>query len=576
MRTTATTRVSTAELKIMANRLRRRALHLSTVQHDDSSRQCVAGAEVLATLYAHAARNAGNDAARIPDTMIVSDALVPALLRSTLASADDPSVNITMTEPGRGLLIANGIALAHRVDGHRPSIYCLFGQHECGMGSVWEAAEFSAARGLDRVVAIVSIDATDTAAAPLSLRDIGAIYARRFEAFGWRTLAIDGNNVEHIRRALRQCASGRPTAIIATTRRSDGIALLEERRTSNDISALSSDDTEKSAGCSGVTMASRPAAVVTPRYRRGDYVATRDAFGNALVALGPQLPHLIVVDGNDLACVEQFAQHHPKRALRGHIGEQSMIGVALGLAMSGKLAVCTTFTASLSRAFDFVRVVAHGYPAQLILAGTNAGVVNGQERPGLPGLDDLGEFRALPGATILSPCDAVSTEHLTAAAAQCDGIIYLRLTGGKAPVIYAPHERFPIGGSKTLRASRHDDFTLVAAGVTVREALAAYDVLKTGDIHARVIDAYSIKPLDMDALDRAARQTRAIVVIEDHWADGGLGDAVAAALSGTVPVVRLAVTTAPEPAAPEEVLLDRSGISRDAIVDRVLTLATAA
>lgn len=308
-----------------------------------------------------------------------------------------------------------------------------------------------------------------------------------------------------------------------------------------------------------------------PGYRPGEKVATRKGFGIALEKLGESMPDLVVLDGDvsNSTYTEFFARRYPKRFFQSYIAEQNLVGTALGLAVSGKVPVAATFACFLSRAYDFIRMAGHSRPPHLVLCGSHAGVSIGEDGPSQMGLEDLAMFRALAGSTVLYPCDAVSAERLTELAVKTPGIVYLRTTRPSTPVIYSEAEDFPIGGSKVLRSGGNDRFTVVAAGITVHDALAAHDSLKQRGISVRVIDAYSVKPLDVATLEQAARETQGIVVVEDHWRDGGLGDAVAAALNSTVPVHRLAVSKEPRSGTMEQ-LLERHGISRRAIEEAIL------
>ena len=279
-------------------------------------------------------------------------------------------------------------------------------------------------------------------------------------------------------------------------------------------------------------------------------------------------------DVKDSTRAQQFAEAFPERFFEGYIAEQNMAGTALGLAACGKIPFVATFACFLSRAYDFIRMAGHSPPQHLIFCGSHAGVSVGEDGPSQMGLADLAMLRAVNGSVVLYPCDAVSAERLTEAAAQAEGIVYLRTARPKTEVIYADDEEFHVGGSKTLRASDRDQATIVAAGITVYEALEAANALERKGIRTRVIDAYSVKPLDMETLSRAAQQTRHLIVVEDHWIDGGLGDAVAAAVGSQVEVHRLAVTKEPHSGAGSE-LPDRSGISSRAIQEVVLELAAA-
>jgi transketolase len=283
---------------------------------------------------------------------------------------------------------------------------------------------------------------------------------------------------------------------------------------------------------------------------------------------------VVALDGDvkNSTGLEAFATKYPERFFESFIAEQNMIGVSLGLAASGKIPYAVTFACFLTRAYDFIRMAQYSRPAHLVLCGSHAGVSIGEDGPSQMGLEDIAMFRGLIDCSVVYPSDAVSTERLTAAAARTQGIVYIRTTRPKTAVIYSNAEEFPIGGSKVLRSSTHDRFTVVAAGITVHEALAAYEALKERGITIRVIDAYSVKPLDAGTLSAAARETACLIVVEDHAIDGGLGDAVAATVGGIAPVHRLGIRKLPRSGTSAE-LLDRFGISRRAIEQHVSQLA---
>jgi transketolase len=303
-------------------------------------------------------------------------------------------------------------------------------------------------------------------------------------------------------------------------------------------------------------------------------VATRQAFGRALEQLGALDPDIVVLDGDvrNSTGTELFAKKFPERFFESYIAEQNMVGTALGLAAFGKIACAATFACFLTRAYDFIRMAEYSRPPHLILCGSHAGVSIGEDGPSQMGLEDIAMFRALIESTVLYPADAVSTERLTQAAMQVRGIAYIRTTRSETPVIYDSGERFPVGGSKTLRASDGDRAAIVAAGITLHEALAAHESLAKRGIRVRVIDAYSVKPLDEETLVKAAREAGRLVVVEDHAINGGLGDAVAAAVGGMAPVHRLGIAEMPRSGKKDE-LLEHYGISRLAIEERVLSLA---
>ena len=303
-------------------------------------------------------------------------------------------------------------------------------------------------------------------------------------------------------------------------------------------------------------------------------VATREAYGTVLAKLGTANPRVVGLDGDvkNSTFAEIFAKAHPQRFFECFIAEQNMVGVAVGLASTGKIPFVSSFAAFHTRAFDFIRMAAISR-ANLKILGTHAGVSIGEDGPSQMGLEDLAMMRAIPGSVVLYPCDAVAMERLVAEAAEHAGIVYLRATRPKTPVIYHNSERFPVGGAKVLRQSASDAATVVAAGVTVYEALAAYEELKQQGVAIRVIDAYSVKPPARQILLDAARATRnTLIVVEDHYYDGGLGDAVLSALAPeTVRVIKLAVPDVPVSGKPEE-LLAAAGISARDIIAAVHTL----
>jgi transketolase len=390
---------------------------------------------------------------------------------------------------------------------------------------------------------------------------------------------------------LEQTRDPGPTVIVARTCKGKGVSFLEGQegwhgkaldeeqrdRALAEIAApevgLQVEPRRVVAGSAQTGARSGPVGV---DYARDEPVATRQAFGNALTKLGAQLGDLVVLDGDvkNSTGTEGFARAFPERFVQAQIAEQNMIGVALGLSASGKRPCVATFAAFLTRAHDFLRMGAHSRLRHLLICGSHAGVSIGEDGPSQMGLEDIAMFRALDATTVLYPCDAVSAERLTESGLDRAGIVYLRTTRGKTPVIYESSELFPIGGSKTLAESAEDRLTLVAAGITVHAALAAHDHLVAQGLRTRVIDAYSVKPLDVGTLQRAARETEGLLVVEDHTRDGGLGEAVAAQVGRLGRVFRLGVSGGPRSATPRE-LLERHRLSSRAIEREALTLIAA-
>ncbi|MFI1761310.1 transketolase [Streptomyces sp. NPDC020800] len=495
-----------------------------------------------------------------------------------------PWVETATGSLGQGLPVGVGIALAgKRLDrsGHRVWVLC--GDSELAEGSVWEAAEHAGHEHLDNLVAIVDVNRLGQRGPTRHGHDLDA-YARRFRAFDWHTVEVDGHDVEAVDRAYAEAVStnGQPTVILARTLKGKGVAAVQDRE---GLHGKPLPDPEEAVAELGgrrdlhVRVGEPPAAAVLrsattevlqlPRYDLGDEVATRDAFGRALAALGTARGDIVALDGEvgDSTRTEMFAKEHPDRFFECYIAEQQLVAAAVGMAVRGWVPYASTFAAFFTRAHDFVRMASIS-GSGINLVGSHAGVAIGQDGPSQMGLEDLAMFRSVYGSTVLYPCDANQTARLVSEMAALDGIRYLRTSRGASPVIYGPDEEFPVGGSKVLRAGDEDRLTVVAAGVTVHEALAAADRLAEDGIAVRVIDLYSVKPVDGETLRRAAEETGCLMTVEDHHEQGGLGDAVAEAFGDGRPVprlVRLAVRTMPGSAAPDEQLhaagIDALGIA---------------
>lgn len=484
---------------------------------------------------------------------------------------------------GQGLPVGVGIALSgKRLDRTGYRVWVLCGDSELAEGSVWEAAEHAGHEHLDNLTAIVDVNRLGQRGPTRHGHDLDA-YARRFQAFGWHTVEIDGHDVDAIDRAYGEAEStkGQPTAILARTLKGKGVADIEDREGLHGKPLKNADDAiEELGGVRDlrVQVQEPPAArmlhavgaghLELPRWDTGEEVATRDAYGQALTALGTGRGDVVALDGEvgDSTRTEYFAKEHADRYFECYIAEQQMVAAAVGLAARGWVPYAGTFAAFLTRAYDFVRMASIS-GAGINLVGSHAGVAIGQDGPSQMGLEDLAMMRAIHGSTVLYPCDANQTAHLVAAMADLDGIRYLRTGRGESPVIYGPEEEFPIGGSKVLRFSQSDRLTIVAAGVTVHEALKAAEALDQEGIRVRVVDLYSVKPVDRETLRQAAEDTGCLLTVEDHREEGGLGDAVLDAFADGRPVprlVRLAVRTMPGSASPEE-QLHAAGIDAESI-----------
>ncbi len=501
-----------------------------------------------------------------------------------------PWVDVATGSLGQGLPVGVGVALAGRDLDHIPyRVWVLCGDGELAEGSVWEAFEHAGRARLDNLTVVVDVNRLGQRGPTRHGWDTAA-YARRMGAFDWHTIEIDGHDVAAIDAAYREAVTttGRPTVILARTRKGRGVSAVEDKEGAHGKPLKDADKAIEELGAPDeirVTVARPDAAAPRPRfgtepvklpsYQVGEAVATRTAFGEALTALGAARPDVVVLDGEvaDSTRTEYFAHDHPERFFECYIAEQQMVAAAVGMQVRGWTPFATTFAAFHTRAYDFVRMAAVSR-ADLCLVGTHAGVEIGQDGPSQMGLEDLAAYRAVHGSTVLYPCDANQTAVLVAAMADLKGIRYLRATRGDTPVIYEPGEDFPVGGSRVLRSGPDDDVTIVGAGVTVHQALAAADQLAERGVAARVIDLYSVKPVDAETLHRAAADTGRLVTVEDHWAEGGLGDAVLASFDGGVPVprfARLAVREMPVSGTPAEEL-HAAGIDAGGIVAAALAL----
>jgi len=489
-----------------------------------------------------------------------------------------PWVDVATGSLGQGLPIGVGVAMAGKSLDRLPyRVWVLCGDSELAEGSIWEAAEQAGYSRLDNLTVIADVNRLGQRGPTRHGRDTAG-YAARFRAFGWHALEIDGHDIEAIDRALGEAVAhaGAPVVILARTRKGRGVAAVEDQEGKHGKPLPDAGEAVRELGGvrdirvrvtppapgAGVPPAQRvrPAAAWRPpAYEAGTSAATRTAFGEALAALGDARPDVVVLDGevSDSTRTGFFADRHPERFFEFYIAEQQMLAAAVGMQVRGWTPFAATFAAFLTRAYDFIRMAAVSQ-ASIRLCGSHAGVEIGQDGPSQMGLEDLAALRAVHGSTVLCPCDANQAAWLTGLMADLPGVSYLRTGRGDMPVIYQPGERFTVGGSRVLRSAPDDQVTLVAAGVTVHEALAAADLLAEDGVSARVIDAYSVKPVDAAALHAAARETGRIVTVEDHWPEGGLGDAVLSAVAAggaPLPTVRkLAVRSMPASAAPEEQL----------------------
>ncbi len=506
-------------------------------------------------------------------------------------------VDVATGSLGQGLAAGIGCALNARRIGSDYRTYVLMGDGETAEGSVWEAADSGTLFKLDNLVGITDVNRLGQSRPTMWQHDMEAI-AGRWRGFGWHTIVIDGHDMTAILDALAEArvVKGRPTMILARTFKGYGVSFLQDKEGWHG-KALKADEAERAIGELQATLQPVPAdavarlraeipkpapanaaaptpATVTPAYKPGDQVATREAYGTALARLGQADPRIVALDADvgNSTFSERFEKAVPDRFFENYIAEQAMVGAAMGLAARGAIPFPSTFACFLSRAYDFIRMAAISN-LNVKLAGSHAGVSIGEDGPSQMALEDLATMRAQPNFTVLYPSDAVSAERLVELAAYHPGPVYIRTSRPKTPILYGADERFTVGGSKVLRQSADDRVTIVGAGVTLFEALKAHEALGREGIAVRVIDAYSVQPIDRETLTEAARATGGrVITVEDHYAAGGLGDAVAEALAPAgFTVQRLAVREIPRSGKPEE-LLDRFGISAAAIAGAVRTI----
>jgi len=500
-----------------------------------------------------------------------------------------PWVDVATGSLGQGLPIGVGIALA----GKRPldapyRVWVLVGDSETAEGSIWEAFDHAGHEGLSNLTAILDVNRLGQRG-PTELEwDMGA-YAARVRAFGIDPIVIDGHDLAEIDDAYARARSAeRPTAVLTRTIKGKGVSFLENKEGWHG-KALDPDQAKEAIAELGGETRSRTFPVTKPErweprplQRTGsvslksysESVATRKAYGEALAALGAARKDVVVLDAevSNSTHAEDFKKTAADRFFEMYIAEQQMIAAAVGMQVVGLVPFASTFAAFFTRGYDFIRMAAVSR-ADIRLAGSHAGVSIGEDGPSQMGLEDLAMMRAVHGSTVLYPCDGNQTARLVAQMADRKGITYLRTTREKTPVIYGPTEEFPIGWCKVVRGTEKDRVTIVAAGITLHEALKAYDVLGSQDIAVRVIDLYTVKPVDADALADAAKVTGGrFVVVEDHWPEGGLGDAVLAALAEKgireIRYRHLAVRKMPGSGKPAE-LLDDAGLSTVHIVRAV-------
>jgi transketolase len=507
-----------------------------------------------------------------------------------------PWVDVATGSLGQGLPIGVGVALAGKYLDRLPyHVWVLCGDSEMAEGSMWEAFQHAAYYKLDNLTAILDMNRLGQTRETMDGWH-GDHYAARAEAFGWNAIQIDGHNPEEIDQAYAEALdhADQPTLIIAKTKKGRGVSFLEDVDGMHgkpvpedevqaaldelgDVDDLLVDVRKPDPGQGENFTSGLTGELDLPTWEVGDEEATRGAYGAALKALGGAREDVVALDGevSNSTKSEEFAKEYPDRYFEMFIAEQQMVSAAVGMSVRHRVPFASSFAAFLSRAYDFIRMAAISR-ANIRLSGSHAGVSIGEDGPSQMALEDVAMMRAVHGSTVLQPCDANQTAKLVAEMADKDGIVFLRTLRPKTPVIYDASEEFAIGGSKTVRSSDDDAVTVIASGITLHEATKAADELQESGIAVRVIDAYSIKPIDGDTIRAAARATGGkVVAVEDHWPEGGLGEAVLSALSeesDTLHFEHLAVGIMPGSGSSAE-LMDAAGISANHIVDAARKLA---
>ena len=607
-------------IQTVANRLRKHSLTSTTEAGSGHPSSCCSCAELISTLFFRFLRyevdNPGNP---LNDRFVLSKGHAAPILWAAWAEAGafpveklqtlrkfdsdlegHPTPRNAWTQVatgslGQGLSVGVGMALGARINQTGNRIFVLMGDGETAEGSVWEAAALATHSDLDNLVAIVDVNRLGQSQATMYGHDVES-YRQRFASFGWHTQVIDGHSVEETLAALESAIAfqGQPSAIIARTLKGKGVSFMEDKEGWHGVPVPAGEKLERALqdigedseleepfqmtppngnGDGSFPAAAQEAALEAPHYSPKDLVATRQAYGAALAKLGKANPAVVALDGDtkNSTYSNKFLAEYPDRFVECFIAEQNMVGAAVGLGAMGKIPFASTFACFLTRAYDQIRMAAISQ-ANMKLCGSHAGISIGQDGPSQMALEDLAMMRAIAGSTVFYPSDAVCAERLVALAAQTPGIVYIRSSRPKTPILYSNDEDFQVGGSKVLKSSDKDRATLVAAGVTLHEALKASLELESQGLAVRVIDLYSIKPIDEETLLQAARETQLLITVEDHYSEGGLGDAVLGALaSQPCRLHKIAVEGLPRSGESAQ-LMDAFGLSAKSIVKKVREL----
>jgi transketolase len=601
------------KLQGIANQLRIHSIEATTAAGSGHPTSCCSAADVVAALFfAHMRYNPKDPHYYNNDRFILSkghaapllyaawaetglfpvaDLLKLRTLHSDLEGHPTPRLpfaDVATGSLGQGLGVGVGMALCARLDKLDYRTYVLMGDGEIAEGAVWEAASLAGVYKLNNLVAIVDVNRLGQSEATAFGHNLD-VYAKRFAAFGWRVEEIDGHDMDEILEVLAADSLGdQPLVILAKTLKGAGISFIQDKENwhgkplNKEEAARAIAELQPRAKTGTDVKIPAPSQLPTPNnaapasypplaYKLGDQVATREAYGTALLRMGGVDPRIVAMDGDtkNSTYADKFFKKFPERSTECYIAEQNLVAVAIGFGTRGKTPFASTFATFFTRAADQIRVAGISM-ANLNLVGSHVGVSIGEDGPSQMALEDIALMRAIAGSKVLYPSDAVCAEKLLEEMAKNRGLHFLRTSRPKTPVIYNNDEQFPIGGAKVVRQNAGDKVTVVGAGITLFEALKAADALKAEGIGITVIDAYSIKPLAKDVIKAAAQKTgNTVITVEDHYAEGGLGDAVAGELSvDGIKVHKLAVRELPHSGKPDE-LIAKYGIDSNAIIKAV-------
>jgi transketolase len=610
-------------LEAMGNKLRIDSIIATTEAGSGHPTSCMSAADVVAAVFFYAMRyDVANPKDPANDRFVLSKGHAAPLLYAAWAEAGafpverlktlrqftselegHPTPNLKWVEVatgslGQGLSCGVGMAINGKyLDRIENRIFVLMGDGEAAEGSVWEAAEVASYYKLDNLIGIVDVNGLGQSQQTMYGHDT-EVYRRRFESFGWHSVSIDGHDLAQVVAALDEAMAvkDRPAMIVAATKKGKGVSFVEDKPGWHGKALKKGDETEraiaelepKSANIKGLSVkppegrsapqsadlgAAAGDGATASEFSLGQEVATREAYGAALARIGDENPLVVALDGDtkNSTYSEKFMKSHADRFFECFIAEQNMVSAAVGLGAMGKIPFASTFACFLTRAYDQIRMAAISR-ANLKLCGSHSGVSIGEDGPSQMALEDLAMMRAIEGSIVLYPSDGVATERAVRLAAETRGIVYIRTSRPKTPVIYSGGEGFDLGRAIVVKQSAEDRLTIVAGGVTLFEALAAYDALKAEGIAVRVIDLFSVKPVDAETLRSSAGETNNLIVtVEDHSV-GGIGDAVAGAVAPAgIRVHQLLVREVPRSGKPEE-LLAAYGIDRKAIAEKVKSL----